>query len=85
MLLTHGDSVLQLAPSLQSVGQSGPLVAALKHQELPVYGLQFHPEADLTINGLKIFTNFLYNVCCVAVCVCVLGWLLLAGSRLYWV
>ncbi|XP_064384216.1 GMP synthase [glutamine-hydrolyzing]-like isoform X2 [Halichondria panicea] len=62
VLLTHGDSVLQLAPSLQSVGQSGPLVAALKHQELPVYGLQFHPEADLTINGLKIFTNFLYNV-----------------------
>jgi len=27
-----------------------------------LYGLQFHPEVDLTIEGKKIFKNFLYNI-----------------------
>ena len=27
-----------------------------------IYALQFHPEVDLTINGKKIFKNFLYDI-----------------------
>ncbi len=46
-------------------------MAALKHEELPVYGLQFHPEADLTMNGQSMFTNFLYNVYYEVLCDCV--------------
>lgn len=33
-------------------------VMALKHKSLPVYGLQFHPEAVLTVYGLKILENW---------------------------
>ena len=31
---------------------------ALKHKELPIYGLQFHPEAVLTEYGLEILGNW---------------------------
>jgi len=32
---------------------------ALQHRELPVYGVQFHPEAILTNAGYRILANFL--------------------------
>jgi anthranilate synthase/aminodeoxychorismate synthase-like glutamine amidotransferase len=34
-------------------------IMALRHDELPVYGMQFHPEAILTENGLKMIQNWL--------------------------
>lgn len=34
-------------------------IMALKHKELPIYGLQFHPEAVLTQFGLEILKNWL--------------------------
>jgi hypothetical protein len=32
---------------------------ALAHRNLPVYGVQFHPEAILTEGGFAVLTNFL--------------------------
>ncbi|MEL6866737.1 MAG: aminodeoxychorismate/anthranilate synthase component II [Bacteroidota bacterium] len=34
-------------------------VMALRHQQLPIYGLQFHPESILTEHGLAILDNWL--------------------------
>lgn len=34
------------------------LVMAVKHRELPVYGVQFHPESVITPCGKKILKNF---------------------------
>jgi anthranilate/para-aminobenzoate synthase component II len=31
----------------------------LRHQEYPIYGVQFHPESILTTAGKKILENFL--------------------------
>lgn len=62
MLLTHGDSVLTLAPCLKEVARSGGLTAAVQHCRDKVYGVQFHPEAELTTNGQQMFRNFLYQV-----------------------
>lgn len=36
-----------------------PLVMALRHRELPVVGVQFHPEAVLTEGGYDLLRNFL--------------------------
>lgn len=35
------------------------VVMAVKHKELPIYGLQFHPESIMTKDGKKILKNFL--------------------------
>jgi anthranilate/para-aminobenzoate synthase component II len=34
-------------------------VMAVRHRELPVVGVQFHPESVLTPNGREIAQNFL--------------------------
>jgi len=31
----------------------------LKHHEYPIYGVQFHPESILTLEGMKIMKNFI--------------------------
>lgn len=38
-------------------------VAAMENKELDLYGVQFHPEVEHSIEGDKILRNFLYNVC----------------------
>ena len=62
VLLTHGDTVEKVADDLKVVAWSGSLVSALAHTELPIYGVQFHPEVDLTVNGTAMLKNFLYKV-----------------------
>jgi anthranilate synthase component 2 len=34
-------------------------IMSFKHKELPIYGVQYHPESVLTPYGLKIIENFL--------------------------
>ncbi|XP_043219698.1 GMP synthase [glutamine-hydrolyzing]-like isoform X2 [Amphibalanus amphitrite] len=62
VLLTHGDSVIRVADNFKVVGRSGNLVAAIANDKLRLYGVQFHPEVDLTEHGTAMLRNFLYNV-----------------------
>jgi len=62
VLLTHGDSVSRVADSFRVVGRSGNIVAAIANDKLRLYGVQFHPEVDLTEHGKTMLRNFLYNV-----------------------
>ena len=34
-------------------------IMGIKHKKLPIYGVQFHPEAELTEEGHKILENFI--------------------------
>ncbi|WKX97111.1 hypothetical protein Q1695_013065 [Nippostrongylus brasiliensis] len=68
VLLTHGDSVTEktVAPNVQIIAKSGGHVAGISCPEKRLYGVQFHPEVDLTTNGRKMFDNFLFRIsgCC---------------------
>ena len=37
-------------------------IMAVKHKDYDVYGLQFHPESILTLDGLTIIKNFIDNI-----------------------
>nr|XP_006812037.1 PREDICTED: GMP synthase [glutamine-hydrolyzing] [Saccoglossus kowalevskii] len=62
VLLTHGDSLDKVADGFQVVAKSGDIIAAIANEKKNLYGVQFHPEVDLTENGQKMIRNFLYNI-----------------------
>ncbi len=62
--MSHGDCVQQVSDAFQALAQTeGCPIAAVRHQELPIYGLQFHPEVTHTPQGSSILGNFVKNVC----------------------
>uniref|UniRef100_A0A0R3S626 GMP synthase (glutamine-hydrolyzing) n=1 Tax=Elaeophora elaphi TaxID=1147741 RepID=A0A0R3S626_9BILA len=64
VLLTHGDSVTEktVATDFKVVGRSGNFVAAISDERRKLYGVQFHPEVDLSICGKEILHNFLFDI-----------------------
>lgn len=49
-----------LPPSLQVTARTiDGVIMAVQHRALPVYGVQFHPEAILTQGGFRLLGNFL--------------------------
>ena len=52
----------ELLPLARTTGPTSELMA-LRHRTLPLYGVQFHPEALLTPHGLAILANWLQ--CCI--------------------
>ncbi len=57
----HSLVLRQLPESLTAIAysQDDEEIMALKHIELPIYGIQFHPESCLTNSGLDLIQNFL--------------------------
>ncbi|KAF6034129.1 GMPS [Bugula neritina] len=62
VLLTHGDSVTRVADGFVATAYSGKAIQAIENPSLKLYGVQFHPEVDLSVNGLTMIRNFLFNI-----------------------
>jgi anthranilate synthase/aminodeoxychorismate synthase-like glutamine amidotransferase len=55
------SQLVATAHALDEDGMPGEIMA-LRHQELPIYGLQFHPESLMTQQGLAMLANYLQLV-----------------------
>ena len=62
--MSHGDQVSSDSANFVSIASTETCPwAAVQHQTLPVYGLQFHPEVTHTPEGHKVLKNFLVTIC----------------------
>jgi GMP synthase (glutamine-hydrolysing) len=57
--MSHGDAVERVPEGFTVIATSERCPAAIRHTELPLYALQFHPEVNHTEHGLRILENFL--------------------------
>ncbi|RZF38466.1 hypothetical protein LSTR_LSTR011956 [Laodelphax striatellus] len=62
VLLTHGDSIEKVAETFRVIAQSSNFIAGIGNDKMRLYGLQFHPEVDLTQNGKSMLSSFLFDV-----------------------
>ena len=62
--MSHGDQVHDAGPDFIPLAATATCpLAAVRHRDRPVYGLQFHPEVAHTPYGALILGNFLDQVC----------------------
>ena len=63
-LMSHGDFVDKLPEGFKNIGHTSHCPnAAIANDSKKIYGIQFHPEVNLTKNGTEIIRNFVYNIC----------------------
>ncbi|MFQ6673679.1 MAG: glutamine-hydrolyzing GMP synthase [Fidelibacterota bacterium] len=61
--MSHGDKVDEVPEGwIISARSTNGVVAAVEHQEKPLWGTQFHPEVVHTSEGEKILSNFLFSL-----------------------
>ncbi|HLE75782.1 MAG TPA: glutamine-hydrolyzing GMP synthase [Candidatus Bathyarchaeia archaeon] len=62
--MSHGDTVFAMPLEFEVLAHTENCpVAAFRHKEKPIYGLQWHPEVIHTENGMRMLRNFVFDVC----------------------
>ena len=62
--MSHGDTVFALPQEFEVLAHTENCpVAAFRHKQKPIYGLQWHPEVIHTENGMRMLRNFIFQVC----------------------
>ncbi|HSV57190.1 MAG TPA: glutamine-hydrolyzing GMP synthase [Magnetospirillaceae bacterium] len=62
--MSHGDSVETPAPGFRVLARSeSGIPAILSHRELPLWGVQYHPEVSHCEHGPEILANFTFGIC----------------------
>ncbi|MEA3255317.1 MAG: glutamine-hydrolyzing GMP synthase [Candidatus Altiarchaeota archaeon] len=62
--MSHSDTVLSMPKDYEVLAHTlNSPIAAFRHKTKRIYGLQWHPEVVHTVNGRKMFRNFVYDVC----------------------
>jgi len=57
---SHNDEVTELPPGFVALAHSDScMIQIMRHEERPLFGIQFHPEVEHTQFGERIFENFL--------------------------
>ncbi len=62
--MSHGDQISSVSDQFEPLAQTGTCpYAAIRHRQLPVFGIQFHPEVTHTPLGGKLLENFVLGIC----------------------
>ncbi len=62
--MSHYDTVYSLPDDFEVLAHTDNCpVAAFRHKEQPIYGLQWHPEVAHTEHGTIMLRNFIFNIC----------------------
>lgn len=62
--MSHGDSVVALGDSYELIAESeNGVPAAAAHMNLPLWGVQYHPEASHCEYGMQLLENFACGIC----------------------
>jgi GMP synthase (glutamine-hydrolysing) len=62
--MSHGDTVFALTSEFEALAHTENCpVAAFRHKQKPIYGLQWHPEVIHTEHGMQMLSNFIFQVC----------------------
>lgn len=69
VLMSHGDSVAEVPAEFRVTAYTKSrqdhekIIAAIESRAKKMYGVQFHPEVELSENGQTMIRNFLYEIC----------------------
>lgn len=62
--MSHTDYISRMADGFKVISHSKSCpVAAVENSERKLYAVQFHPEVVHSVEGTKMLSNFLFNVC----------------------
>ncbi|MEM1581610.1 MAG: glutamine-hydrolyzing GMP synthase [Candidatus Bathyarchaeia archaeon] len=62
--MSHSDAVYSLPEEYEVLAYTENCpIAAFKHKNKPIFGVQWHPEVTHTENGMLILRNFIFNIC----------------------
>ncbi|UCD30619.1 MAG: glutamine-hydrolyzing GMP synthase [Planctomycetota bacterium] len=62
--MSHGDMVQRVTSDFLPLAKTANCpIAAVRHKDRPIFGVQFHPEVTHTPCGGQILRNFLYEIC----------------------
>ncbi|MBN1880370.1 glutamine-hydrolyzing GMP synthase [bacterium] len=62
--MSHGDHLETLPQGFKSIARTTDIpFAAIMDPERRLYGVQFHPEVEHTVNGSLILANFVMGIC----------------------
>ena len=63
-LMSHTDYVESVPEGFKRIGYTSVCPnAAMENADKKLYGIQFHPEVNNSVNGTLVIKNFLFNVC----------------------
>jgi anthranilate synthase/aminodeoxychorismate synthase-like glutamine amidotransferase len=56
----HSLAAIRVPEALRVTAVTGDIVMGVAHRELPLHGVQFHPESVLSEHGARLVANFLW-------------------------
>ena len=63
-LMSHTHYVEKIPDNFKKIAYTSVCPnAAMENCEKKLYGIQFHPEVNNSVNGTQVIKNFLYNIC----------------------